>query len=329
MLKQLIAALTVIRFSFSAYRLQTPKTETGSLVSTQRRMSVKLKFPKCQQHLTILFAVLACSHLSFSQAEANGMPRSSGLEITYLGNEGVMFSTGKQRVLIDALHGPYSEYVSPPAHELQAMQEGGFPYNGPELVLVTHTHGDHFNVRQLGLHLQHNRFAVLVSSQQVVDAIKRGFAGYDRIRSQIREVTPGLKQRQSLRVGGAEITVLRLRHGGEEFYALENLGYVIRVGSWTLLHVGDADSTEENLRNFHLERERIDIAFLPFWYLLTSEGRTVVRAHIRPKHIIAVHIPNASVSELQKASRDIKASFPNSTIFSALMQKQQFVWHPF
>ena len=35
-------------------------------------------------------------------------------EITYLGNEGVMFATGKQRVLIDALHGPYSEYVSPP-----------------------------------------------------------------------------------------------------------------------------------------------------------------------------------------------------------------------
>ena len=130
-------------------------------------------------------------------------------------------------------------------------------------------------------------------------------------------------------MGGAEITVLRLWHGGEEFYALENLGYVIRVGSWTLLHVGDADSTEENLRNFHLERERIDIAFLPFWYLLTSEGRTVVRAHIRPKHIIAVHIPNASVSELQKVSRDIKASFPNSTIFSALMQKQQFVWHLF
>ena len=287
-------------------------------------MNVKLRCPTCQQHLAILFVVLTCPHLSFCQADAHGVPRGSELEITYLGNEGVMISTGKQRVLIDALHGPYSEYVSPPAHELQAMQEGRFPYNGPELVLVTHTHGDHFNARQVGLHLEHNKFAVLVSSQQVVDAIKSGFAGYDRIKSQIREVTPAQKQRQSLRVSGVEITVLRLRHGGEEFYALQNLGYVIRAGSWTLLHVGDADPTEENLRNFHLERERIDVAFLPFWYLLTSEGRTVVRAYIHPKHIIAVHIPSASVSELQKASRDITMSFPNSTIFSTLMQKQQF-----
>src|SRR5438128_12292150 len=127
-------------------------------------MNVKLRCPACQQHLAILFVVLACSQLSFCPADAHGVARGSELEITYLGNEGVMISTGKQRVLIDALHGPYSEYVSPPAHERQAMQEGGFPYNGPELVLVTHTHGDHFNVRQLGLHLQHNRFAVLVSS---------------------------------------------------------------------------------------------------------------------------------------------------------------------
>jgi len=43
MLKQLIAALTVIRFSFSAYRLQTPKTETGSLVSTQGDDTLPLK----------------------------------------------------------------------------------------------------------------------------------------------------------------------------------------------------------------------------------------------------------------------------------------------
>jgi len=65
----------------------------------------------------------------------------------------------------------------------------------------------------------------------------------------------------------------------------------------------DADATEENHRNFHLEREGIDVAFLPFWYLLTADGQRVVRTYIRPKHIIAVHIPNPSASELQKASR--------------------------
>jgi L-ascorbate metabolism protein UlaG (beta-lactamase superfamily) len=73
-----------------------------------------------------------------------------------LGNEGVMISTGNQRVLIDAVHGPYSEYASPPPYELQAMQARKFPYDGPEVVLVTHIHGDHFSARKLGLHLENN-----------------------------------------------------------------------------------------------------------------------------------------------------------------------------
>jgi L-ascorbate metabolism protein UlaG (beta-lactamase superfamily) len=204
------------------------------------------------------------------------------------------------------------------------MQEGKFPYNGGEVVFVTHVHGDHFSARTVGLHLEHNKSAVLVSSRQVVNSMRSDFAGYDRIRSQVREVTPPWKQRQSLQVNGVGIDVLGLRHGGEEFQSVQNLGYVVRLGHWTLLHVGDADATEENFGSFNLQQEGIDVAFLPFWYLLTHEGQALVREYIRPKHIIAVHIPHASASELQKTSRDIKAAFPDCTIFSTLMQKKQF-----
>ena len=198
--------------------------------------------------------------------------------------------------------------------------------NGGEVVLVTHAHGDHFSARTVGLHLEHNKSAVLVSSRQVVNSMRSDFAGYDRIRSQVHEVTPPWKQRQSLRVNGVGIDVLGLRHGGEEFHAVQNLGYVVHLGRWTLLHVGDADATEENLRSFNLQQEGIDVAFLPFWYLMTPEGQALVREHIRPKHIIAVYVPHASVSELHKATGDIRirAAFPDCTIFSTLMQKKQF-----
>jgi L-ascorbate metabolism protein UlaG (beta-lactamase superfamily) len=287
-------------------------------------MAVKLRYAKCWPLVAALLVPIAHSHLSFSQADASAVSNASGLEITYLGNEGVLIAAGEQHVLIDALHGPYSEYVSPPRHELRAMQEGKFPYNGGEVVLVTHVHGDHFSARTVGLHLEHNKSAVLVSSRQVVNSMRSDFAGYDRIRSQVHEVTPPWKQRQSLRVNGVGIDVLGLRHGGEEFHAVQNLGYVVCLGRWTLLHVGDADATEENLRSFNLQQEGIDVAFLPFWYLLTPEGQALVREHIRPKHIIAVHIPHASVSELHKATADIRAAFPDCTIFYTLMQKKQF-----
>jgi L-ascorbate metabolism protein UlaG (beta-lactamase superfamily) len=277
---------------------------------------------KCWVLLAALLATPAFSPHSL-QASAH-VTNVSGLEITYLGNEGVMISAGKQRILIDSLHGPFSEYISPPAHELQAMQEGKFPYDGPEVVLETHVHADHFSARSLRLHLEHNKSAVLVSSQQVVNAVRRDFAGYDRIRSQIHQVTPAWKQRQTLQVDGIVIDVLGLQHGGEEFHAVQNLGYVVRLGHWTLLHVGDADATEENFKSFNLQKEGIDVAFLPFWFLMTPEGQALVREYVRPKHIIAVHIPRASTSELEKAFHDIKALFPDSTIFSILMQKKKF-----
>lgn len=289
-------------------------------------MAVMLRYAKCWPLVAALLVPIAHSHLSFSQADASAVSNASDLEVTYLGNEGVLIAAGEQHVLIDALHGPYSEYVSPPRHELRAMQEGKFPYNGSEVVLVTHVHGDHFSARTVGLHLEHNKSAVLVSSRQVVNSMRSDFAGYDRIRSQVHEVTPPWKQRQSLRVNGVGIDVLGLRHGGEEFHAVQNLGYVVRLGRWTLLHVGDADATEENLRSFNLQQEGIDVAFLPFWYLMTPEGQALVREHIRPKHIIAVYVPHASVSELHKATGDIRirAAFPDCTIFYTLMQKKQF-----
>src|SRR5262249_15447908 len=144
------------------------------------------------------------------------------------------------------------------------------------------------------------------------------------VRSQIRTVTPRSLQRESITVNGIRIEVLGLRHGGEEVRALEHLGYIVHLGDWTFLHVGDCDDFEDNFVSFYLEREDIDAAFLPFWFLLTPEKQALVAAQIRPQHVVAIHIPRASASELKKAAKDIRAGFPNVTIFKTLMQKKQF-----
>ena len=235
-----------------------------------------------------------------------------------------MIQDGLQSVLIDALHGPYSEYFSPPPKQLKAMQMGDFPYNGSEVILVTHVHRDHFDPQIVGLHLEHNQNAVLVGPQEVANALKDQFEGYKRVRAQIRTVTPRALQRETITMKGVRIEVLGLRHGGDEFRTLEHVGYVVHLGHWALLHVGDAEDSKNNFMSFNLNREDIDVAFLPFWFLLTSEKQALVGAQIRPQHIVAVHIPSASASELEEASKDMRAGFPHVTIFNTLMEKKSF-----
>jgi L-ascorbate metabolism protein UlaG (beta-lactamase superfamily) len=77
-------------------------------------------------------------------------------------------------------------------------------------------------------------------------------------------VTP--LDRRSLKLNGVAIDVLRLLHAGKEFRALQHVGYVVHLAEWTLLHVGDADMSEANFKNLTLEREKIDVALVPFWF---------------------------------------------------------------
>jgi L-ascorbate metabolism protein UlaG (beta-lactamase superfamily) len=68
------------------------------------------------------------------------------------------------------------------------------------------------------------------------------------------------------------------------------LGHIIKLGGKKLLHVGDEDTSIENFADFNLDKEGIDVAFLPDWFLLGSEGQTLIREHIKPRQIVAVHV---------------------------------------
>lgn len=146
-------------------------------------------------------AVLPNTHFSSEDDPPN-------LQITYLGNEGVMISSGKARILIDALHGPFGEYIGPPTDQVRAMQKGLPPYNGSEILLVTHRHKDHFSSRLMALHLENNKSAVLVCPQEVATAVRKRLGHSREITSQIKGVTIASAQRLTLTVKEVRIEVL-------------------------------------------------------------------------------------------------------------------------
>lgn len=69
------------------------------------------------------------------------------------------------------------------------------------------------------------------------------------------------------------------------------------------------------MKDEHETRE--DGCGCPCWYLLYPLGQSIVKEHIKPRHIIAVHI---SPAESAKVSEQIKKVFPEAIAFTDSLQ---------
>ena len=279
--------------------------------------------------LVCLLAVSGCSQVKrpeplTSDELVKPMVVKAGTSVTvrYVANEGVLIASNDKQVLIDGLHREYKPaYLFPPP-ELQTLLENARPpYDKVTLVLVSHIHLDHFHPASIGLHLRNNRQAVLASSGQAVSEVAKDSSEYETIRSQIRPVTHEWKKWVDMQVDGLKIKFLGLRHSGENFKDIQNLGHVIEIGGKKLLHIGDADMTAENFAPFNLPQENIDIAFIPYWFLISAEGRTFVKEQFNAKQIIAVHIPPA---ESEQVIKQLKKELPEAIAFTKILEERSF-----
>jgi L-ascorbate metabolism protein UlaG (beta-lactamase superfamily) len=248
--------------------------------------------------------------------------QSGTVEITYIANEGVLIAADGKQVLIDGLHREYQPaYAFLPSAEREKIETAKPPFDRLDLILVSHLHLDHFHSESVGLHLQHNSKAQLVSSQQVVNEVEKNFKSFAAIKARVTGVTPPWKEKVTMKAAGVDFEILGLRHGTGRHATIQNLGHVIKLGGKKILHIGDADTSLENFEKLNLDEEQIDIALLPFWFLVGSEGQTVVREHIKPRQIIAVHI---SPAESDKIAAQIKQAFPGAVAFTTLLEKKVY-----
>jgi len=170
--------------------------------------------------LITVFAFFLFSNPDLSDADITAKS-NSGIEVTYIANEGVLISAGNRQALIDGLHREYKpDYLFPSPDLLKKIETAQPPFDQIDLVLVSHIHLDHFHAESVGLHLKSNRRATLVSSQQVVEGVEKEFSDYSLIKSRIKTVTPKWKEKSEININGIDLTILGLRHGTERFYGL-------------------------------------------------------------------------------------------------------------
>ena len=249
----------------------------------------------------LLTVTSVCSQSKKAQLPKRNEPvEKLNLAIKYIANEGVLISSGDKTILIDGLHREYKPaYLFPPADLLQSLENAVKPYDKINLLLVSHIHLDHFHPQSIGLHLKNNPRAALASSEQVVGEVAKDFSDYEKIKSQIKPVAHEWKKTIEMNHDGIKIKFLGLRHANKQHLSIQNLGHLIEIDGKKLLHIGDADMTAENFSAFNLSKEKIDIAFIPYWFLLTIDGLDLVQNILSP-FIFRQTTPNEFPRNLKK-----------------------------
>ena len=250
------------------------------------------------------------------------VPRPAGatLEVTYIANQGVLIAAGGTQVLIDGLHRQYrSSYPFLPEPYREQIETAHPPFDDIDLILVSHMHLDHFHPESIVRHLRHNAAATLVSSQQVVGEVEKA-ADYASVRSRVTTITPPMKGRVSTMVGGIPVDLLGVGHGTGRHATIQNLGHIVSLGRKKLLHIGDASSEDASIfEALDLDEANIDVAFLPVWFLTSDEGAAIVRQHIKPRHVVAVHMP---AGDPRSEVEEIRVRFPDAVAFTRLLEKK-------
>ena len=247
----------------------------------------------------------------------------AGVRITFLANEGVMLSAGSDKVLIDALYMAYGTYAVPDQETQARLALGKQPFDGVDVILVTHYHGDHFAPEPVARHLRSNAAATLVTSRQVIDSLRAGTSltgiGADRLLS--RTTPRGTRRREA--INGITIELLGIPHGSRRHRRVEHLGFIVDVGGRRVLHVGDTDITEETYAPLRLDTTRVDVALIPYWALLDDDSRRVITRYIRPRHVVAIHV-EAGVEAGRRMARQVESLLPGVATFYRSLESRSW-----
>lgn len=312
----------------SALRAATPR---------QRRRGF---LPGCLLFATALLTVnpagtlMAAPQSSPAEAGADAAEPAVGdppITVHYTGNEGFLVEVAGKKILLDALYREgVKGYVAPTASQSEAMETGKPPFDGIDLVLSTHYHADHFHPDAVGSFLKNNPGATFISTDQARQALEKVFTGYQEIAGRVRGLHPAEGTAARERVDGINLEIFNLHHGRNR--PVENLGFLIEVGGRRILHMGDTESTTTDLEPLALGKKEIDLAFVPFWYLVKGSWRETIHLAVAPRRIVVMHLPAPdagdsyieSLGGWDKVAQDIKRAYPNATIFRDRMESAQF-----
>jgi L-ascorbate metabolism protein UlaG (beta-lactamase superfamily) len=240
--------------------------------------------------------MMQCLLLAALGTTAGGQEKSI---VRYLANEGVMITHGDTTILFDPLFADsYGQYQVVPQNVLDAIFAGAAPFDGVDAVFISHFHGDHFSASEVLRLLQVRREIQLYAPAQAVAEMRRISTSddegiFDRIT--IFDLDYG-DAPVFVRQEGLLIEAVHVPHSGWPTARTDVQNITFRVtleDTSTVLHLGDADARLVHFaqdQNYWDER-RIDLAFPPYWFFLSDDGREILENRINIRNSIGIHVP--------------------------------------
>jgi L-ascorbate metabolism protein UlaG (beta-lactamase superfamily) len=283
------------------------------------------------KHLSIQLAAaslilfLACTEKAPTPPERTA---ENQVEITYLANEGFLLTSANHKVLIDGLFREGVDGYAKLSPQLrETIETAQSPFDTVDVVLASHLHDDHFHALAVCRFLESNPLAEFVSTLQALAKLR---SDCDNPAALAGRVRPGLQSDGSpapFVLDDLRAEAVLLHHGAGS--PVQNIGFVIEIGGLTVLHMGDSQANADDLRAAGFGERSIDLAFVPFWYLIDKRWTPAID-FLQPAGIVAMHLPVPGSPDLQAFNgydglvEIIVESFPRSVVFAEPFETRTF-----
>ncbi len=291
-----------------------PEALVGEGMMSLKCISVRLRFLGLVCVLACLLALPACSaRLGAPGAGRDTETALPPLQITLVDNAGFLIECGGKKILVDSF------IRSAPGDVRTRLEQAAAPFEAIDVILTTHSHSDHFNARMVGQYLERSPDTLFVSTMQAVDEVKRAVPAVQD--EQLKPFEPQEGKRLQASFEGIALQMLNLPHG----VPVTNLAFIIQVGGWKLLHTGDFVDVED-VKAYRLADEDIDVAFVPYFYLveerfLSADGKSPLLESIQAEHFVPMHL-SVYTYDREATLQEVAAGFPDCLFFHEALETQ-------
>lgn len=217
-------------------------------------------------------------------------------QATYLGNEGVMITSGDTKIVFDPFfHNSYNTYQLVPEDIRTALFNNQAPYDNIAAIFISHAHGDHFSAEDMLKFLKANQKSRVIAPKQAIDKLM-SLDDSASIKKQVTAIELAFgDQPQTINIGELMIDAVRIPHAGWPGRAeIENLVFRVTLeDSITVIHMGDADPNDTHFAPYrkHWQKTFTNTAFPPYWFFDSNEGNYILENRINAQQSIGVHVP--------------------------------------
>jgi L-ascorbate metabolism protein UlaG (beta-lactamase superfamily) len=237
------------------------------------------------------------------------------IEVTYIANEGVMVTTGSNKVLIDALFdNPNPNYRAPSENMLEGMQSGRSPFDNVVLALVTHNHPDHFSPSFAARFMENNPNTALIAANDAVIAMKEHIEDWGRVKDRVFPFALEPGEQAEKTVGQIAVTMFRTLHSGN-LESPHNLMYILKMNGRTIFHEGDSAGKLAAFKDTGLDKEKIDLALVHFWFPLHPDGERIILEILKPDYVGLIHLPKRLESDSPSKIDMVKSKYKDIFLF--------------